>query len=166
MATKKKKTDANPQTGGQQRNISENRKARFKYEILEQIECGIVLVGSEVKSLRENKISLDEAYVKVRGQEIWLIGADIAEYRQATIWNHDRRRPRKLLVHKRQLQKLSAKAQEKGFTLVPLHIFFNERGIVKLMVGVGKGKKTHDKRQTIKSAEAKRSIARAMKTKR
>lgn len=166
MAAKKKASPQKSEPAGQKRTIAENRKARFKYEIHEQIECGIVLVGSEVKSLRENKISMDEAYVKVRQNELWLVGADIAEYQQATIWNHDRRRPRKLLVHKRQLGKLAARAQEKGFTLVPLQIFFNERGIVKLIVGVGRGKKTHDKRQAIKTAEAQRSIQRAMKSKR
>lgn len=158
--SKKEKSQVVP-TG--RRNIAENRKARFKYEIIEQIECGIVLLGSEVKSLRDNQISMDEAYVRVKDDELWLVGADIAEYKQATLWNHDRRRPRKLLVHSGQLKKLTARAQEKGFTLVPLHIYFNDRGIVKLLVGVGKGKKLHDKRQTLKEADTKRHIDRAMK---
>ncbi len=165
-AAKKQKPDPKKSAEGQKRNISENRKSRFKYEIFEQIECGVVLVGSEVKSLRENKISLDEAYVRVKGDELWLVGADIAEYKQATIWNHDRKRNRKLLVQRGQLRKLATKAKEKGFTLVPLQIYFNERGIVKVMVGVGRGKKLHDKRQTLKTNEARRSIDRAMKNKR
>jgi SsrA-binding protein len=165
-AAKKQKPDPKKSDMGQKRNIAENRKSRFKYEIFEQIECGVVLVGSEVKSLRENKISLDEAYVRVKGDELWLVGADIAEYKQATIWNHDRKRSRKLLVQRGQLRKLATKAKEKGFTLVPLQIYFNERGIVKVMVGVGRGKKLHDKRQTLKTNEARRSIDRAMKNKR
>ena len=155
------KTDA-----GQGKNISENRKARHKFEIMEQIECGMVLLGSEVKSLRDGKISLDEAYVRLRKDNLWLIGANIAEYKQATIWNHDPLRPRKLLVHRQQLGKLEAKAMEKGLTLVPLRIYFNARGIVKLMVGVGRGKKLHDKRESMKKADVKRDIDRAMRNRR
>jgi SsrA-binding protein len=147
----------------QRKNIAENRKARFKYEILEQIEAGIVLLGSEVKSLRQNRISLDEAYIRVNDGELWLIGADIAEYKQATLWNHAPRRPRKLLVQRGQLKKLSARANEKGLTLIPLHIYFNHRGIVKLLIGVGRGKKLFDKRETIKESDSRRNIDRAMK---
>lgn len=158
-----KKTPAS--AGGQARVISENRKAGFKYEILEQIECGIVLVGSEVKSLRENKVSLDEAYVRVRDGELWLVNADIAEYRQATIWNHPTRRPRKLLVHKRQMDKLTMRAREKGLTLIPLRMLFNERGIIKLVAGVCRGKKLHDKRESLKKADASRNMARAVRRK-
>jgi SsrA-binding protein len=167
--SKKKKPDdakkSAPGAGGQERHISENRRAGFKFEILEQIECGMVLLGSEVKSLRENRVSLDEAYVRVRDGELWLVGADIAEYRQATIWNHSPRRPRKLLVKKRQLEKLSVRSHEKGLTLIPLRLYFNERGIVKLMVGVCKGKKLHDKRESLKTADAKRSMDRAVRRK-
>ena len=145
------------------KNIAENRKARHKFEILEKLECGIVLHGSEVKSLRDGKISLDEAYVRIRNKEIWLVGADIAEYRQANHWTHAPKRPRKLLVHAKQLDKLSARANEKGFTLVPLRIYLNARGIVKLMVGVCKGKKLFDKREDQKKKDVKRDIDRAMK---
>lgn len=164
---KKKPGEVAKATGptDQTRHISENRKASFKFEILEQIECGIVLLGSEVKSLRENRISLDEAYVRVRDGELWLVGADIAEYRQATIWNHAPRRPRKLLVHKRQLGKISVRAHEKGLTLIPLRMYFNNRGIIKLMVGVCRGKKLQDKRQSLKTADAKRSMDRATRRK-
>lgn len=154
------------QPAGQTRGISENRKASFRFEILEQVECGIVLLGSEVKSLRENRVSLDEAWVRVREGELWLVAADIAEYRQATIWNHEPRRPRKLLVHRRQLNKLVMRAREKGLSLIPLRMYFNDRGIIKVVVGVGRGKKLHDKRESLKKAEAKRSIDRAVRRRR
>ncbi len=145
------------------RTISENRKARHRFEILEQIECGIQLMGSEVKSLREGQVSLDEAYVRVRDGDLWLVGADIAEYRQATAWNHEPRRPRKLLVHRRQLDKLSEKAHQRGLTLIPLRIYLNDRGLIKVMVGVGRGKKLFDKRAAKRDADVKRDIDRAMK---
>ena len=102
--------------------------------------------------------------MRIRDEDLWLVGADIAEYKQATMWNHAPRRPRKLLVHKRQLLKLKQRAVEKGMTLVPLRIYFNARGIVKLMVGVCRGKKLHDKRQSLKSADVKRQIDRAMRS--
>ncbi len=167
MANKKNKK--NPKSkgkadaGDQSRTISENRKARHRFEILEKIECGVVLVGSEVKSLRDGKLSLDEAYVRLKGGEVWLVGANIAEYRQANVWNHAPKRARKLLVHQRQLRKLSEKAQEKGFTLVPLRIYFNARGLVKVMVGVCRGKKLYDKRASQRDADVKRDLDRAMR---
>lgn len=160
--TRQKKPAAPPADGG--KTISENRRVRHRFEISEQIECGIMLVGSEVKSLREGKISLDEAWVRLERGELWLIGADIPEYKQATTWNHDPRRPRKLLVHRSQLQKLAVRAREKGLSLVPLRVYFNRRGIVKLMVGVGRGKKLFDKRQTIKDRDSRRQIERALKS--
>ena len=163
--SKKKKPEASSDAG-QGKNISENRKARHKFEILEQIECGIVLIGSEVKSLRDGKISLEEAYVRVNDGALWLIGANISEYKQASIWNHDPLRPRKLLVHRRQFKKLAEKAFEKGLTLIPMRIYFNARGIVKLNVGVGRGKKLHDKRESMKKADVKRQIDRAMRNRR
>lgn len=167
MAARKKKKEkaAKGDAAGQGKTISQNRKATHRYEILEKIECGIVLKGSEVKSLRDGQLSLDEAYVRIRDNEIWLIGADIPEYKQATIWNHAPRRPRKLLVHGRQYKKLAERAFEKGLSLVPLHVYFNVRGIVKVMVGVGKGKKLHDKRESMKKADVKRQINRAMRRK-
>jgi SsrA-binding protein len=143
--------------------ISENRQARFRYEILEELECGIILIGSEVKSLREGKISLNESYVRVVKDELWLVGADIAEYRQAAFWGHTPKRHRKLLVHKRQFTKLSRQVSEKGLSLIPLRIFFNARGLVKVVVGVGRGKKLHDKRETLRRVEADRQIGREMK---
>ena len=161
--SKKKKSNAKSGPEDQSKTISENRKARHRFEITEKIECGIVLIGSEVKSLREGHVSLDEAYVRVIDKELWLVGADIAEYRQASFWNHKPKRLRKLLVHQRELKKLSNRAFEKGLTLVPLRLYFNSRGIVKLMLGVGRGKKLHDKRQSLKDADAKRHISREMK---
>ena len=148
---------------GQSRTIAENRRASHRFELLEKLECGIVLSGSEVKSLREGRISLDEAYVRVRADELWLVGADIPEYPQANMWNHLPKRPRKLLVHGQQLRKLSARAHEKGLTLIPLRIYFNSRGIVKLRIGVGKGKKLHDKREDLKRADNKRRLDRLMR---
>jgi len=165
MAAKKnkKKSSAKPGTKDQGQVIAENRKARHRYEILQQIECGIMLIGSEVKSLREGNISLNEAYVRVDNNELWLIGADIAEYRQASFWNHKPKRARKLLVHRRELNKLSAKAFEKGLTLVPLRMFFNSRGIVKVIVAVCRGKQLHDKRESLKDADNKRRLNREMR---
>ena len=164
MARKKnKKAKAKSEAEGQSRNITENRKVRHKYEVVEQVECGIVLVGSEVKSLREQTLSISEAYVRLEKKELWLIGADIPEYRQANIWNHDPKRQRKLLCHRAQLEKLSVRAFQKGMTLVPLRVYFNARGIVKVMVGVCRGKKIYDKRESQKTKDVKRQIDRAMK---
>lgn len=145
--------------------VAENRKARHEYEILDTLECGIMLMGSEVKSLREGKVSLAEGYAGLRGSELWLFQVDIPEYKQATLWNHEPKRPRKLLLKKQQLRKFGEKSLEKGFTLAPMKIYFNERGIAKVLLGLGKGKQTHDRRETLKKNEARREIDRAMKTK-
>lgn len=159
----KKKDNSKTKEKTNSKSITENRKARHRFEIVEQVECGMMLKGTEVKSLREGKISLDEAYVRVRDNDLWLVGADIPEYAQAAIWNHDPKRPRKLLVHKKQLNKLTARAREKGLTLVPLKLYFNERGIVKTLVGVGRGKKMFDKRESLKRDDVKRQIERQMR---
>ncbi len=145
--------------------ISENRKARHSYEILESLECGIVLVGSEVKSLRNGKCSLDESYARVKDGELWLVGCDIPEYKQATFWNHPTKRPRKLLLRSRELKRFVGKATEKGLTLVPLQMYFNERGLAKCVIAIGRGKKLHDKRETMKKADAQRQIQRALRRK-
>ena len=163
MAKKSREKKSADTAGKIGRTISENRRARHRFEITEQIECGIMLLGSEVKSLRDGKISLDEAYVRLEKGALWLIGADIPEYKQATIWNHEPRRQRKLLVHRQQLDKLAVRAMEQGLTLVPLRVYFNSRGIVKVLVGVGRGKKLYDKRQSIKDRDTRRQIDRAMK---
>jgi len=145
--------------------VSENRKALFRFEVLDTLECGIALLGSEVKSLRAHKLSLDEAYARVKDGEVWLVGADIAEYPQASIWNHTPKRPRKLLLHRSEKNKFAGLAHEKGLTLVPLKVYFNERGKAKLLLGLCRGKKLHDKRETIKKNDSQRDIARAMRHK-
>src|SRR6187455_250622 len=140
--------------------VAENRKARFRFEILDSLECGIQLTGSEVKSLRDGKLSLEEAYARVKEGEVWLVGADIAEYPQATLWNHPPKRPRKLLLNRQEREKFANKAHEKGLTLVPLKVYFNSRGLAKVLLGLCKGKKIHDKRETLKKADSQREIAR------
>ncbi|MCY2986603.1 MAG: SsrA-binding protein SmpB [Planctomycetota bacterium] len=165
MAENRKKSAGKPETH-RERSISENRKARHKFDVLETLECGLTLVGSEVKSLRAGKVSIDEAYARVREGEVWLIGCDIAEYPQASVWNHDPKRPRKLLLHAREVRKFANQAHEKGLTLVPLKLYFNERGIVKMLVGLCRGKKLHDKRENLKTADVKRDIDRAMRVRR
>lgn len=161
-AKSKTKKDSNEPV---RRVIAENRKARHRFEVLETLECGIALVGSEVKSLRNGKLSLDEAYGRVRDGEFWLVGADIAEYAQATLWNHEPKRRRKLLVHRSEIRKFANKAHEKGLTLVPLKLYFTERGVAKVLMGLCRGKKLHDKRETLKKADVKRDLARAMRRK-
>jgi SsrA-binding protein len=144
-------------------NVAENRKARHRYEIVDSIECGMMLMGSEVKSMREGKLSLDEAYIRAKGKELWLIGADIAHYNNAGMWNHDPRRPRKLLIHAREFDKFAGRAHERGLTLIPLRVYFNHRGIAKCVMGLVKGKKIHDKRETLKKRDAERGLQRAMR---
>ena len=145
--------------------VSENRKARFRFDIIDTLECGIQLTGSEVKSLRDGKLSLDEAYARVKENEVWLVGADIAEYPQATLWNHTPKRPRKLLLKREERRKFANLAHEKGLTLVPLKVYFNARGLAKVQLGLCKGKKLHDKRETLKKADSKREIDRALRRK-
>jgi SsrA-binding protein len=160
---KKSSNKGGGSTNKGERPLVENRKARHRFEVLDSLECGIALVGSEVKSLRDGKVSLDEAYGRVTDGEVWLVGCDIAEYKQAAPWNHMPKRPRKLLLHKRELRKFAGKAHEKGLTLVPLKMYFNERGRAKILLGLCKGRKLHDKREVLKKADMKRDIDRAMK---
>jgi SsrA-binding protein len=120
-----------------------------------------VLVGSEVKSLRNGRVSLDEAYAKVKGDEVWLVGCDIPEYTEASHFNHDPRRPRKLLMHRREVTRFAHRAFEKGLTLVPLEMHFR-RGLAKVVLGICRGKQLHDKRQAMKTAQANRDMARQM----
>jgi SsrA-binding protein len=145
--------------------VAENRKARFRFEILDTLECGIQLTGSEVKSLRDGKLSLDEAYARVKEGDVWLVGADIAEYPQATLWNHLPKRPRKLLLKREERLKFANKAHEKGLTLVPLRVYFNARGLAKVEIGLCRGKKLHDKRETMKRQDSQREMERAMRKK-
>lgn len=142
--------------------ITQNRKARHDYHILDSYEAGIALTGTEVKSLRAGNMNLKDSYVDVSRDELYLVGAYIAPYEQGNIYNHEPERKRKLLMHKREIQRLAAQVAEKGLTLVPLRVYF-KRGKAKVEVGVARGKQTVDKRQTIKERDAKREIERALK---
>jgi SsrA-binding protein len=130
--------------------------------VLETLECGIMLVGSEVKSLRAGRMSLEEAYARLKGNELWLLGCDIPEYVQANRQNHVPKRPRKLLLHRREIKKFAAQATEKGLTLIPLKMYFTE-GRAKVLLGLCKGRKLHDKREVLKNKSAQRDIQRAMR---
>ena len=144
--------------------VCRNRKASHEYEILDEIECGVMLKGSEVKSVRNGKVSVDEAYARIRDGELWLVGCHIAEYPQANVQNHEPLRTRKLLLHKRELTKFAEKADERGFTLIPLDVHFSE-GRIKVKVAIARGRKLHDKREKLKTDDAKREIRAAMKRK-
>jgi SsrA-binding protein len=160
----KKKPAPGPNSAGPSRKIiSDNRKARHKFQIMDTMECGLALRGSEVESLRDGKVSLDEAYARVRNGEVWLIDCDIPEYKQATFWNHEPKRPRKLLLHRQEIKKFAGQAHEKGLTLVPLQLYFNERGKAKLLLGLCRGRQMHDKREALKKADTQRDLARAMR---
>jgi SsrA-binding protein len=145
--------------------ICRNRRAHHEYEISDALECGIVLTGTEVKSLRDGQASLEEAYAKIDGGEVWLINSDIPEYAMGHRLNHKPKRPRKLLLHRREIAKFAGKASERGFTLVPLRLYFRQ-GRAKVEIAVARGKKVHDKRESQKTAEAQREIRRAMKDRR
>lgn len=140
-----------------------NRKAFHHYEILETFEAGIVLLGTEIKSLRDHGGSLQDAYVVLHSGEAWLKNASIAPYRFGNIYNHEEKRERKLLLHKREILKLKTSAEEKGLTITALAMYLNSKGIVKVRIAVARGKKAYDKRAAIKSREAKRAIDRALK---
>ncbi|MEX1012877.1 MAG: SsrA-binding protein SmpB [Waddliaceae bacterium] len=139
-----------------------NRGASFSYEILETFEAGIALQGTEVKSLKEHHGSLQEAYIKTMGSELWLVGCTIPPYRYGNIHNHQERRERKLLMHKHEILRLKAELQERGLALIPLGMYLKQ-GKIKLQIALGKGKKMHDKRQTIKERDQKRQMQRAKK---
>ncbi len=157
---KAKKKPAVDREHDNQRLIAQNRKARHQYEVLDTLECGIALVGSEVKSLRKGTISLDEAYGRIKDGEVWLVGCDIAEYVEANQFNHNRRRPRKLLLHRREIRKFAGKAYEQGLTLVPLKMYFKE-GKAKVLLGICKGRKLYDKRDVMKKRSMQRDMDRA-----
>lgn len=161
MAGKSKK-DASPEG---LRIICRNKRAFHEYEVMDQLECGIVLVGTEVKSLRDGQCLLDEAYAKIEDDELWLIGCEIPEYAMGNRLNHKPKRARKLLLHRRELEKFAGKASQKGFTLVPLRMYFKE-GRAKVEIAVGRGKQMHDKRQALKKSDAQREIQRALSRKR
>jgi SsrA-binding protein len=141
--------------------VTRNKRAFHEYDIIERMECGIVLCGTEVKSLREASASLEDAYAKIDDGEVWLIGSDIPEYTMGNRMNHKPKRPRKLLLHRREIEKFAGKATQRGFTLVPLRIYF-KHGLAKVELAVAKGKQLHDKREAKKKADAHREIRRAM----
>ena len=145
--------------------IADNRKARFNFEIGETFEAGIQLLGTEVKSLRANKATIAESYVSPENGEIWLINSYIPEYLQANKFNHDPRRHRKLLLHRRQVDQLMNGVQRDGMTIVPLKMYFNDRGIAKIEIALARGKKIHDKRETEKKRDWQREKARLMREK-
>lgn len=143
--------------------IVQNRMARRNFQILDTFEAGIALQGTEVKSLREpGSMTLKDSYADIRDGEIYLVGAHISPYKQGNIQNHAAERPRKLLLHKREIDRLSKRIAEKGLTLIPLKLYFT-RGIVKVQLGLGRGKNVRDKRQTIKERDSQREMARAIK---
>jgi SsrA-binding protein len=142
------------------RTIARNKRATHEYEILDQLECGLELRGTEVKSLRQGHCSIAEAYCRFKGGELWLIGATIPEYAQGNIHNHEPTRDRKLLAHRRELDKWHKRVKEKGVTIVPLEVYFSGSR-VKLAVGLGRGKRLYDKRQTERARSDKRDMERA-----
>lgn len=145
------------------RSAAQNRRARHDYEILEEYEAGIVLGGSEVKSLRAGKASIQDSYADVRGGALWLVNSHIPVYLQAGRFNHDPYRPRKLLMHKKEIRKLIGKTQTKGLTLIPLSVYFNARGLAKVKLALGRGKTKHDKRESEKKRDWQREKSRILK---
>lgn len=143
--------------------VATNRKAFHDYFIEERYEAGMMLHGTEVKSLREGRVNLQDSYASVRGSEVFLHQCHISPYSHGNIMNHDPTRVRKLLLHKAEIHKLLGKTQQKGLTLVPLRIYFTKRGYAKVELGLAKGKKLYDRRETIKSREAGREVERAIK---
>jgi SsrA-binding protein len=145
--------------------VADNRRARFNYEIGESFEAGIALTGSEVKSLRQGRATIAESYADARGGEVWLVNANIPEYLQAGRFNHPPKRPRKLLLHARQVNRLIGAVDREGMTIVPLKLYFNEKGRAKVEIALAKGKKLHDKRETLKKRSWDRERGRLMRQK-
>jgi SsrA-binding protein len=145
--------------------VADNRRARFNYEIGETFEAGIALTGSEVKSLRAGKATIAESYADARAGEIWLLNANIPEYLQAGRFNHAPKRPRKLLLHKRQIGKLAGAVEREGMTIVPLKLYFNDKGRAKIELAVARGKKLHDKRETERKRTWERERGRLLRLK-
>ena len=143
-----------------EKTVATNRRARHDYQILERFECGIVLSGSEVKSLRGGQVSLSEAYARVRGAEIWLEGMHVPPYEQGEKRGYDPMRPRKLLLHRREIARISSKQKEQGLALVPMRVYF-VHGLAKVELGLGKGKREYEKRQALAERESRREIERA-----
>ncbi|WP_167605604.1 SsrA-binding protein SmpB [Maribellus sediminis] len=147
-----------------QQNISiKNRKATFEYELVERFVAGMMLVGTEIKSIRSGKVNLTDSYCQVIRGELYVINLHIAEYEMGNINNHIAKRDRKLLLNRKEIQKLEKKTKESGFTIVPVKLFVNDKGLAKLEIALARGKKTYDKRESLKTKDAKRDIDRMMK---
>ena len=140
-----------------------NKKAWFEYEIIESFSAGIMLTGTEIKSIRDGKVSFTDSYCLFIENELWLIGTHISEYSHGNIYNHDPKRNRKLLLNKTEILRISRKIKEKGLTIIPLRVFTNEKGLAKLGIGIAKGKKLHDKREDMKEKDNKKELARISK---
>lgn len=158
---KSRKKSRKSRSGAPSGVVCRNRKARHEFDILEDLECGIALQGSEVKSIRNGKISIEEAYARMRDGELWLFNTHIAEYPQAGEMNHEPTRPRKLLLHRKELRKFASAADQKGLTLIPLSVYFS-RGKVKVKMAVARGRKLHDKREKLKQKADKREMRKAL----
>jgi SsrA-binding protein len=143
--------------------VAENRRARYDYHIEDTLEAGIALTGTEVKSLRFGEGSIAESYAEVRGEEAWLVNSNVPEFSHGNRYNHEPKRPRKLLLHRREIDRLRGAVERKGMTLVPLSIYFNSRGRAKVELALAKGKNAADKRQTIKERDWKREQSRIMR---
>ena len=152
-----------PATFDKQKIVAENRRARFDYQVEEKFEAGLALSGTEVKSLRFGEGSIQESYAEIRGGECWLVNANIPEFSHGNRFNHEPKRPRKLLLHQREIEKLTGAVERKGMTLVPLSVYFNSRGRAKVELALAKGKQAHDKRAAIKERDWKRDKARLMR---
>ncbi len=154
---------AKPKDNPNYKVVAENRRARFDYAIEEDIECGMVLMGSEVKSLRGGSANIAESYAEVENGELWLVNSYIAPYAQAKTWGHEERRRRKLLASKRELSRMWNATQRKGMTLVPIVLYFNHKGLAKIKIGIAKGKKHHDKRADAAKQDWRKQQARLLK---
>lgn len=141
-----------------------NRKLYYEYEVLDKLTAGIQLRGTEIKSLREGKASINEAFCQFKGNELYVINMHIPEYKFGTYANHDPKRERKLLLHRSELNRWKKKVQEKGLTIIPANVFINERGLAKMVIALAQGKKIHDKRDSIKERDTKRQLDRLMKS--
>ena len=144
--------------------IARNKKATHDFQILDRFEAGLVLRGTEVKSIRLGRVNLKEAYARIKNDEVWLVGMHITPYEHGNIWNHESRRDRKLLMHARQIRRLRVKVEQRGLTLVPLEVYFKQH-LVKITVALAQGKRQYDKRDTIQKNDQKREVARMLKEK-
>jgi len=162
MPSRKKKTAAAQQPPANNRTIAVNRQARFNYEILDQYEAGLALTGTEIKSVRAGRVDLREAYARPQQGELWLLNAHIAQYDAGSIYNHDPRRPRKLLLHREEIRKLSDEVAQKGLTLVALRLYIKNH-VAKLEVGLARGKRQYDKRRAIRDRELDLAARQAMR---